>query len=75
MQTKKRLETFVVDLRKYRLDNQIEKEKQRTRVRNELECYFRVTIHMQVGVVITIQKVYHSGRHYLCYNRKTLHAK
>jgi hypothetical protein len=75
MQTKKRLETFVVDLRKYRSDNHIEKEKQRTRVRNELDCYFKVTIHMQVGVVITIQKVYQSGRHYLCYNRKTLHAK
>ena len=72
---KKRLETFVVDLRKYRLDNHIEKEKQRTRVRNELDCYSKVTIHMQVGVVITIQKVYQSGRHYLCYNRKTLHAK
>ncbi len=44
-------------------------------MRNELDCYFKVTIHMQVGVVITIQKVYQSGRHYLCYNRKTLHAK
>ena len=68
------METFVVDLLKNRLDNHIEKEKQRTRVRNELDCYFKVTIHMQVGVVTTLQKSYQSGRHHLCYNKKTWHA-